>query len=171
MNNLPEILTLDGNETTTHIHTPDVMLMEKVKEVLTENNYEFVSTLTDLIIFEDINIVEDLLSDSSSDTITEGVAKRTQVVRKGKRKILFKCKPGEKKIGRRCAKRNVGELNRMKRRAKRSARKSKSKRSRANKRRKMSMKRRIKKPKKHIIGSKPKLTKIKMPKSNLVLKH
>jgi hypothetical protein len=119
-----------------------------------------------MIVFEDIDVLETILS--CEESLNEGIAKRKQVVRKGKRRIIFKCKPGEKKVRRSCIKRSTSELSKMKRRAKRSARKAKSKRSRANRRRKLSMKRRLRKPTamKH---SKPPVT--KAPSSKLKLKH
>ena len=75
-------------------------------------------------------------------TLTEGSAKRKIVVRKGKRKIIFQCPPGQKKLGRRCIRRPVKEIQKLKRRAKRAARKSRSKRRTAARKRKISLKRR-----------------------------
>jgi hypothetical protein len=74
--------------------------------------------------------------------LLEASAKRKIVIRRGKRKVIFQCPPGQKKIGRRCQKRPTRELMKLKRRAKRAARKSRRKRSQANRRRKMSLKRR-----------------------------
>jgi len=166
MNNLPKILTLEGDESSTHIHSNDPALIAEVVEFLLERGYQSVATSSDMMVFEDIDVLETILS--CEESLNEGIAKRKQVVRKGKRRIIFKCKPGEKKVRRSCVKRNTTELSKMKRRAKRSARKARSKRSRANRRRKLSMKRRLKKPTamKH---SKPPVT--KAPSSKLKLKH
>lgn len=166
MNNLPKILTLEGNESSTHIHSNDPALIAEVVEFLSEKGYQSVATSSDMMVFEDIDVLETILS--CEDHLNEGVAKRKQVVRKGKRRVIFKCKPGEKKVRRSCVKRSTSELSKMKRRAKRSARKAKSKRSRANRRRKLSMKRRLQKPTamKH-----EKAPSTKAPSTKLKLKH
>jgi len=74
--------------------------------------------------------------------ITEGSAKRKIVIRKGKRKVVFQCEPGQKKLGRRCVKRPQKDIAKLKRRAKRAARKSKSKRKSALRKRRMSLRKR-----------------------------
>lgn len=74
--------------------------------------------------------------------LTEASAIRKVVVRKGRRMIIFKCRPGQKKVKRQCVRRPGAELAKMKRRARMSARKSKGKRSSTNRKRKLSMKRR-----------------------------
>lgn len=77
--------------------------------------------------------------DQKSESLEEGSAVRKVVIRKGRKKIVFKCKPGQKKIGARtCKVRKSSDLAKMKRRAKRSARKSRSKRSAATRKRKRS---------------------------------
>lgn len=75
-------------------------------------------------------------------SILEGAVKRTIAVRGGKRKIIFKCGPGQMKIGRSCRRRPTAQLNKMKRRARISARKARKKRRLANRKRKLSLKRR-----------------------------
>jgi len=83
--------------------------------------------------------------------LMEGAAKRKIVIRAGKRKVLMRCQPGEKKVGRQCRRRSSSELGRLKRRAKRAARKARTKRMRALRKRKLSLKRRRTIPsKKHI---------------------
>ena len=84
-------------------------------------------------VLSEYNIAEDL---------TEASPVRKVVVRAGKRRIVYRCPPGNKKIKRRCVRRPSAELARVKRGARKAARKSKSKRSRANRRRKISLKRR-----------------------------
>ena len=79
--------------------------------------------------------------------LTEASAQRKIVIRAGKRKIIFKCPPGYKRIKRTCRKRPSSELAKLKRRARRAARKSKGKRARAVKRRKISLRRRRSLPK------------------------
>jgi hypothetical protein len=74
--------------------------------------------------------------------LNEGTAKRKIVVRKGKRKVIFQCAPGQKKINKRCIKRPQRELQKMKRRARRAARKGRSKRSAAIRKRKISIRKR-----------------------------
>lgn len=78
----------------------------------------------------------------ASETLEEGAAKRTVSVRGGKRKVIFKCGPGQMKVGRTCRRRPTAQLNKMKRRARVSARKARKKRRLANRKRKLSMKRR-----------------------------
>jgi len=80
--------------------------------------------------------------------LMEGIAKRKVVVRGGKRKVLFRCKPGEKKIGKRqCRRIPSSQLMKLKRKAKRSARKARTKRMRAQRRRNISLRRRRNIPK------------------------
>lgn len=80
--------------------------------------------------------------DPASDTLNEGTPKRTLAVRGGKRKVIFKCGPGQMKVGRSCRRRPTAQLNKMKRRARISARKARKKRRLANRKRKISLKRR-----------------------------
>jgi hypothetical protein len=79
--------------------------------------------------------------------LMEGIAKRKIVVRGGKRKVLFRCRPGEKKVGRSCRRIPSSQLNKLKRRAKRAARKARTKRMRAQRRRTVSLRRRRNIPK------------------------
>jgi hypothetical protein len=79
--------------------------------------------------------------------LREGIAKRKLVVRKGKRKVLFRCKPGEKKVGRQCRRIPSSQLTKLKRRARLAARKARTKRVRAQRRRKISLRRRRNIPK------------------------
>jgi hypothetical protein len=79
--------------------------------------------------------------------LVEGIAKRRVVVRGGKRKTLFRCKPGEKKVGRQCRRMPSSQLTKLKRRARLAARKSRTKRMRAQRRRKLSLRRRRNIPK------------------------
>lgn len=82
--------------------------------------------------------------DIESQDLNEASAKRKIVVRKGRKKIIFKCAPGFKKRGpRTCIRRQTSQLRKMKFRAKRAARKARSKRSQARRKRKMSMRKRL----------------------------
>jgi hypothetical protein len=82
--------------------------------------------------------------DIESEMLNEVAAKRKIVVRKGKKKILFKCAPGFKKKGpRTCVKRASGQLRKLKFRAKRAARKARSKKNQARRKRRMSMRKRL----------------------------
>jgi hypothetical protein len=79
-----------------------------------------------------------------TEMLNEVAAKRKIVVRKGKKRILFKCAPGFKKKGpRTCVKRPAGQLRKMKLTAKRSARKSRGKRAQAKRKRKLSLRKRL----------------------------
>lgn len=79
-----------------------------------------------------------------SEMLNEIAAKRKIVVRKGKKKIIFKCAPGFKKTGpRTCVRRQASQLRKMKLRAKRTARKTRGKRATARRKRKLSMRKRL----------------------------
>lgn len=79
-----------------------------------------------------------------SEMLNEVAAKRKIVVRKGKKRIIFKCAPGFKKKGpRTCVKRPAGQLRKMKLTAKRTARKSRGKRAQAKRKRKLSLRKRL----------------------------
>jgi len=76
--------------------------------------------------------------------LNEAAAKRKIVVRKGKKRIIFKCGPGFMKRGPRvCVRRPATQLRKMKIRSRRSARKARSKRNVARRRRKISMRKRL----------------------------
>lgn len=76
--------------------------------------------------------------------INEASATRKIVVRRGKRKIIFKCAPGFMKRGpRTCVKRPATQLRKMKMRSRRAARKARGKKSVARRKRKMSMRKRL----------------------------
>lgn len=124
-------------------------------DFLEENNFSFKENDDYTIIIQDplVEIFEELIEynvmvyliehgDQDVSFISEGSAKRKIVIRKGKRKIIFQCEPGQKKLGRRCVKRPQKEITKLKRRAKRAARKSKAKRKSAIRKRKISLKRR-----------------------------
>lgn len=79
-----------------------------------------------------------------SEMLNEIAAKRKIVVRKGKKKIIFKCAPGFKKTGpRSCVRRQASQLRKMKLRARKTARKSRGKRASARRKRKLSMRKRL----------------------------
>jgi hypothetical protein len=110
---------------------------------LEENFFDFDMDLMTFTVYDDVEeLFEELLDHDLVILLDEGVAQRKIVIRGGKRKIIFRCKPGEKKINRRCVRRKSSDLAKMKRRAVRSARKSKSKRGRTLRKRRISMKRR-----------------------------
>lgn len=136
-------------EESVHIYHSSIP-QEEVLSFLTENNFEYDIIEGELFVNDSMDeLIEELteyeLFNSSATAILEGSAKRKIVVRKGKRKVIFQCPPGQKKIGRRCAKRASKDLLKMKRRAKRAARKAKRKRSQANRRRKISLRKRPRK--------------------------
>ena len=122
--------------------------------LLTEEDEGFYVTQLD-----DIYEIQSILADPSF--LVEGPAKRKMVIRGGKRKIIFKCGPGQMKVGKSCRRRPAGLLNKMKRRAKITARKSRKKRRMSVRKRKISMRRRammVHKTSKHKVlpPSKPK---------------
>lgn len=91
---------------------------------------------------EDEEIEEEI--EIESQMLNEVAAKRKIVVRRGKKRIIFKCAPGFKKKGpRTCVKRAAAQLRKMKLSAKRSARKSRGKRSQAKRKRKLSLRKRL----------------------------
>ncbi len=123
-----------------------------VELFLEENYFDFDLLSDSFLIYDSFDeIAEEFLFSTLEVLLDEGVAQRKIVIRNGKRKVIFRCKPGEKKIGRRCARRKSSELAKMRRRARRAARKSKSKRGRALRKRRISLRRR-----KTIGGTKPK---------------
>lgn len=79
-----------------------------------------------------------------SEMLNEVAAKRKIVVRKGKKRIIFKCAPGfKKKSPRICTKRNASQLRKLKLSAKRTARKSRGKRAQARRKRNLSVRKRL----------------------------
>jgi len=79
-----------------------------------------------------------------SEMLNEVAAKRKIVVRRGRKKIIFKCAPGFKKKGARtCTRRPTSQLRKMKFSAKRAARKARSKKSQAKRKRKLSLRKRL----------------------------
>lgn len=138
-----ELTETDENTILTSENIP----VEELTIFLEENNFDYEVQDDCVLVFDSFDELCEELQDydliyPNASVILEGSAKRKIVIRRGKRKIIFKCPPGQKKIGRRCQKRPTRELMKLKRRAKRAARKSKRKRSQANRRRKMSLKRR-----------------------------
>ena len=114
-----------------------------VELILEENYFDFDLLSDSFLIYDSFDeIAEEFLFSTLEVLLDEGVAQRKVVVRNGKRKVIFRCNPGEKKIGRRCARRKSSELAKMRRRARRAARKSKSKRGRALRKRRISLRRR-----------------------------
>jgi hypothetical protein len=76
--------------------------------------------------------------------LDEASAKRKIVVRKGKKRIIFKCAPGMMKRGPRvCVRRPAASLRKLKFTSRRSARKSKSKKNTAKRKRNISLRKRL----------------------------
>lgn len=91
---------------------------------------------------EDEEIEEEI--EIESEMLNEAAAKRKIVVRRGKKRIIFKCAPGFKKKGpRTCVKRPASQLRKMKLTAKRSARKARGKKASARRKRKLSLRKRL----------------------------
>ena len=128
---------------------------EDVVDYLDENEVEWEEKDGVIYILDAVEEAEISIEDDDSEEIEESVdieaemlnevaAKRKIVVRKGRKKILFKCAPGFKKKGpRSCVRRATGQLRKMKLTAKRAARKARSKRSQAKRKRKLSMRKRL----------------------------
>lgn len=128
---------------------------EDVVDYLDENEVEWEEKDGVIYILDAVEEAEISIEDDDSEEIEESVdieaemlnevaAKRKIVVRKGRKKILFKCAPGFKKKGpRTCVKRATGQLRKMKLTAKRAARKARSKRSQAKRKRKLSLRKRL----------------------------
>jgi len=138
-----ELTETDKNVVITSENIP----VEELTIFLEDNNFNYEVQEDCVLVFDSFDeLCEELqdydLINPSASVLLEGSAKRKIVIRRGKRKIIFQCPPGQKKIGRRCQKRPTRELMKLKRRARRAARKSRRKRSQANRRRKMSLKRR-----------------------------
>jgi hypothetical protein len=123
---------------------------EDLVEYLEENGVEW-SEQDGVIVVEDPVFeaelsFEDELEESveiSGELLDEATAKRKIVVRRGKRKLIFKCGPGMMKRGTRtCIRRPGSQLRKMKLSARRSARKSRRKRSVAARKRKISLRKR-----------------------------
>lgn len=129
---LENVITVDTEE--------EIVIMELFLE---ENHFDFDLLANSFIVYDPFEeLAEELLDSDLEVLLDEGVAQRKIVIRGGKRKIIFRCKPGEKKIGRRCVRRKSSELAKMKRRARRAARKSRNKRGRALRKRRISLRRR-----------------------------
>lgn len=137
---IENIITIDTEEET-----------RMVELFLEENYFDFDLLSNSFLVYDPVEeLLEEFLDCNLEVLLDEGVAKRKVVIRSGKRKVIFRCKPGEKKIQRRCVRRKSSELAKMRRRARRAARKSKSKRGRALRKRRISLRRR-----KTIGGTKP----------------
>lgn len=143
-----QLSVLDVDEYTSLVSF-DNIVAEEVKQILVEEEYDFTQVQDNIISvdattqeLEETFLQYDLIYTDDIFQLNEGVAKRTLVIRRGQRKIIFKCKPGEKKIGRRCVRRKAAELNRMKRSAKRAAIKARSKKASAKRLRKISLRKR-----------------------------
>ena len=138
------------NEQVITVDTDEELRM--VELFLEENHFDFDLLSKYFMVYDSFEeLAEEFLDSTLEVLLDEGVAKRKIVIRGGKRKIIFRCKPGEKKINRRCVRRKSGELAKMRRRAKRAARKSKNKRGRALRKRRISLRRR-----RTLGGTKPK---------------
>ena len=117
--------------------------LEMVELFLEENHFDFDLLSNNFLVYDPVEeLFEEFLDSTLDILLDEGVAQRKIVIRGGKRKVIFRCKPGEKKIGRRCTRRKSSDLAKMRRRARRAARKSKAKRGRALRKRRLSLRRR-----------------------------
>jgi|LauGreDrversion4_2_1035121.scaffolds.fasta_scaffold21735_2 hypothetical protein len=156
MNNLQKLYENTGFVELVELEDGSVIITADridVRGILEENDFEYYEESDGIRVTDSFDeLLEefeeyDFVSASAIDLI-EASAKRKVVIRRGKRKVIFKCAPGQKKVGpRRCVKRPSRDLMKMKRRARRAARKARRKRSQANRRRKISLRKRPHKPK------------------------
>lgn len=128
---------------------------EDVVSYLDENDVEWEEKDGIIYILDAVEEAEISIEDDEDDEIEESVdiesqeineasAKRKIVVRKGRKRIIFKCAPGFKKRGPRvCVRRAASQLRKMKFRAKRAARKARSKKAQTRRKRKLSMRKRL----------------------------
>ena len=124
---------------------------EDIIDYLDENGVDYTEKdgtiyINDPVEEAEISIAEDELDEEFAIEfqLDEAAARKTIVVRKGKKKIIFKCAAGMMKKGpRQCVRRPASSLRKLKFRSKRSARKSKSKRGQSNRRRKISVRKRL----------------------------
>ena len=82
--------------------------------------------------------VSDESDDETEEELDEAAARRNIVIRKGRKKIIFKCPPGKKKVGRSCMMRKASQRIKLSKAHRIGARKARSKRSRSNRLRKRS---------------------------------
>jgi hypothetical protein len=150
MNNLQKLYENTGHVELTELEDGSVLITVDrmdVRGILEEKDFEFYETPDGIFVTDSFDELIEEFEEydfvvSSATEILEGAAKKKLVIRKGKRKVIFQCPPGQKKVGRRCNKRPSRDLMKLKRRAKRAARKARRKRSQANRKRKISLKRR-----------------------------
>jgi len=137
---------LDSYDFEYHQFKPNSVLIHESIETVFNDLTDFEESDSQLLTEEDegfyISPLDDVFEIVATSVLTEGTAKRTVAVRGGKRKIIFKCQPGQMKVGRTCRRRPTSQLVKMKRRARITARKSKRKRKLANRKRKISLRRR-----------------------------
>jgi hypothetical protein len=137
------LIQIEESDSTIIFNCPE-RLQDSILDFLEEEYFDYIETDTGFIIentsFEEI--LETIEEQNFSEFLTEASAKRKIVIRAGRRKVIFKCPPGFKRVKRNCIRRPSSELSRLKRRARKAARKSKGKRARAIRRRKVSLKRR-----------------------------
>jgi hypothetical protein len=152
LNNLQKLYENTGSVELTELEDGSVLITADrmdIRGILEENDFEYYETSDGICVTDSFEELVEELNEydfvvSSATEILEANAKRKIVIRKGKRKIIFRCKPGQKKVGRRCVTRPTKELMKLKRRARRAARKSRSKKAQANRKRKISLRRRPK---------------------------
>lgn len=119
------------------IHNKLIDLFEDEYFIFSETENGFILEDTSIEEIQEVFSEYDLL-----EIINEAAPVRKVVVRAGRRRVVYRCPPGQKKIKRRCVRRPAAELARVKRGARKAARKARSKRARATRRRKISLKRR-----------------------------
>ena len=108
--------------------------MDDIIAFLDKQDIEY--TVKDGIVY-----VSDESDDEDNETeeeLDEAAARRKIVIRKGRKKIIFKCASGKKKVGRSCMVRRVSERIKLSKAHRIGARKAKGKRSRSNRLRKRS---------------------------------
>ena len=123
---------------------------EDIIAYLDENSVDYTEKdgtiyINDPVEEAEISIEEDELDEEFDIEfqLDEASARKKIVVRKGKKKIIFKCAPGMMKKGPRvCVKRPAASLRKLKLTSKRSSRKARSKRGAAKRKRNISLRKR-----------------------------
>ena len=113
----------------------DGKTLEEVVAFLDKENIDYCVKNGLIYVDDDADAVAENVNEEE---LTEVAARRKIVIRKGRKKIIFKCPPGKKKVGRSCMMRKASQRIKLSKAHRIGARKARSKRSRSNRLRKRS---------------------------------
>lgn len=113
----------------------DGKTLEEVVAFLDKENIDYCVKNGLIYVDDDADAVAENVNEEE---LTEIAARRKIVIRKGRKKIIFKCPPGKKKVGRSCMMRKASQRIKLSKAHRIGARKARSKRSRSNRLRKRS---------------------------------